>query len=338
MGTGGASRVPGDGATSALDRAEDMSDPRGRVKGAGGSACESRRRVLVTVVAIVAAAASAQRASAQEEIGGWARLRAEGWRLETFEVNFADDYLGYPKNGLNDDNGFVANLRLAATLSDGDRGMLRLEVSQQLITQRGGLSRVDEGRVGATYSRTFARLDRLAFTFGLGAGLEVVGNLGGSQLQDWAHHDLWPGRHLEGVGGMQLQNGYPSRTDVVPLVGGSLRVDRALVGPVAVGAGFEGVGGVGTGSFGELHAFVAVRVATRSVQLELREGGAIYGTNIQPLTMPGGYVTGRFQSDPSAWLTVLGPRAFPAFLVLGIDWNRGDTGQHVGQIGVGMRF
>jgi hypothetical protein len=54
--------------------------------------------------------------------------------------------------------------------------------------------------------------------------------------------------------------------------------------------------------------------------------------------MPGGYVTGRFQSDPSVWLTVLGPRAFPVFLVLGIDFNRGDTGQHVGQIGVGKRF
>ena len=51
-----------------------------------------------------------------------------------------DDW-SLPKGKLEDDNGFVANLRITAELPDGDRGLLRLGLSEQLITERGGLDR-----------------------------------------------------------------------------------------------------------------------------------------------------------------------------------------------------
>jgi hypothetical protein len=49
-------------------------------------------------------------------------------------------------------------------------------------------------------------------------------------------------------------------------------------------------------------------------------------------------VIGRFELQPSLRLTVQSARPFPAFLSLDVDWNRHDSRQRVGEIGVGARF
>ncbi len=258
------------------------------------------------------------------------------WRLSGLTVGFADDFLGMPRSRLSDDNGFVANLRIAAELSGGERA-LRIVASEQMITERGGLRRVDDGRVYATWLRRPATPAK-GLTYGWLAGVDVVGNLGGSQMQNWAHHALFRGRWLEGTGWQQLQYQYPDRTEVLGMVGALARLVQPLAGPVSVRGGFESAVGAGTGVFVEFHPYVAVGVATEHADLELREGAATYGTTIRPLTMPGGYVTGILELQPSARLTLTGPGWFPATLTVQLDWNAGDTHQHVGEIALGARF
>lgn len=261
-----------------------------------------------------------------------------GWRLRALGFGFADDYLGVPKDRLNDDDGFVARLRLWAELAGGGGETLRLEASQQLITERDGLDRVDLGRLAATYARSSELARGWTLTLGWTAGVEVIGNLGGSIMQNWAHHDLFVGRHLTGVGNKQLQYRYPDHLDVVPIVGGLATVARPLLGPLWLRLGLEAEGGVGTGLLGEAHPFAAAALVTRYVELELKESGGIYGTSIASLKMPGGYVTGRFQGQLSAQLVLRSPRPFPAFLLVGLDWNRGDSRQRVGEIAIGASF
>ncbi len=99
----------------------------------------------------------------------------------------------------------------------------------------------------------------------------------------------------------------------------------------------EGIG-AGTGFFGELHPYVAIGIATAFADLELREGAAVYGTTIRALSMPGGYVTTLLHPQPSARLTLVGPRPVPLTLTLEVEWNVGGTRQHVGAISLGTRF
>jgi hypothetical protein len=256
----------------------------------------------------------------------------------SLSIGFFDAFLGLPTSGLRDDNGFVANPRITVDLPDGDHGLLRLVLSQQIITERGGPDRVDEGRVYAAWQRFLGPTPFRDRTLGWALGVDVIGNLGGSQMQDWAHHVLFEGRHLSGLGEDRLQYRYPRAYDVLALAGGQASVSTPLAGPWFVKGGAEAWGGAGTGFFGELHPFVAIALATEFVALELREGAGLYGTNIKALTMPGGYVTGTLQSEPSARVTLHGPRWLPSILTLEVEWNHGGSHQHVGGITVGGRF
>lgn len=265
-------------------------------------------------------------------------VSTRAWTTRTLTVGFSDEYLGLPKNRLWDDNGFVANLRLTAELPYGHRGLIRLGLSEQLITERGGLQRVDDGRVYASWQRFLGPFPADGLTVGLTLGVHLVGNLGGSIMQDWAHQTVFSGRRLYGGGAGQLQNRYPRGYDVLGDVGGLAKLVRPLGGPWSLRGGVEGVLGLGTGYFAELHPFVAIAFATGFVELEFREAAGIYGTNIGPLTMPGGYVTGILESQPSVHVSVLGPRWFPALLTFDLDWNMGNSRQHVGGVTVGTRF
>src|SRR4051812_9842680 len=69
------------------------------------------------------------------------------WRMSALTIGSAAPSRGLPRPRLNDDNGFVADLRIAAELSDGERRTFRIVGSQQIITERGGLGRVDDGKV-----------------------------------------------------------------------------------------------------------------------------------------------------------------------------------------------
>lgn len=258
------------------------------------------------------------------------------WRLSTVTLGFADDFLGLPRTRLNDDNGFVANLSLAGELTGGSRRRARIVASDQLITERGGPRRVDDGKLWLEWQRAPGG-DR-GVTLGWLAGVDVVGNLGGSGLQNWAHQTVFTGRVLTGTGAKRLQDRYPSRTEVLALAGGRVRAVRPLHGPLSLRGGMDVMVGAGTGLFAEVHPYVAVGVSLGFADLELREGASSYWTTIRALTLPGGYVTRLLQSQPSARLVLTGPRWLPAVLAVELDWNSGNTSQHVGGITLGVQL
>jgi hypothetical protein len=258
------------------------------------------------------------------------------WRLSAITLGFADDFLGIPRTRLNDDNGFVADLRLAAELTDGDRRSVRIVASEQMITERGGLDRVDDGKIWLEWERRPGASRGL--TVAWLAGLNVIGDLGGSQLQNWAHTTVFTGRVLDGTGRQQLQDRYPRRTEVLAMVGGHVSAVHPLTGPLSLRGGVQAAVGAGTGFFAELHPYVALGVTLGLVDVELREGAGSYWTTIRALEMPGGYVTRLLQSQPSARIVLNGPAWLPATLAFELDWNSGNTRQHVGGIVVGARF
>lgn len=261
------------------------------------------------------------------------------WRMTSVTFGTGNDLFGLPNSKLRDDNGFTASLRVAAELSDGDRQKLRINVSEQMIAERGGLDRVDEGRVYASWERFLGASAEQGLSIGWTLGVDVIGNLGGSEVQDWTHRSLGISRRrLIGRGVNELQYRYPGGYDVLALVGGLAKIVHPLAGGWSLREGVEGLVGVGTGVFSELHPFVAIGFATRYVDLELREGAGIYETNIRSLTMRGGYVTGVLQNQPSARITLAGPRWLGSFVSFEWELNHGDSHQHVGEILVGKRF
>ncbi|GEJ58775.1 hypothetical protein [Anaeromyxobacter diazotrophicus] len=249
-----------------------------------------------------------------------------------------NDLFGLPSSSLSDDDGFTASLRVAAELSDAYRERLRIDASVQMITERGGLDRVDEGRFYASWERLLGSPAGHALTLGWTLGVDVIGNLGGSEIQDWTHRSLGLRRRLAGTGPNELQFRYPGGYDVLALVGGLARASHPLAAGWSLRGGVEGLVGAGTGVFSELHPFVAIGFTVRPVDLELREGAGIYATNIRSLTMKGGYVTGVLQNQPSARITVAGPRWLGSFVSFEWELNHGDSHQHVGEILVGKRF
>jgi hypothetical protein len=298
-----------------------------------------RERVLLGVaaaLAVVGVGAPVPRALAEEhERAGAVR---DPWRMTSLSFGVGDDFFSLGTSRLRDDDGFTASLRLTAELSDGDREKLHINVSQQMITERGGVDRVDEGRVYASWERFLGASAMNGTTIGWTLGVGIIGNLGGSQLQDWAHRALFTGRLLSGLGASGLQHQYPSRYDVLALAGGAVERVHPLFGGWSLKGGLEALVGVGTGAWAEMHPFVALALTTQYVALELRQGAGIYETNIRPLTMRGGYVTGVLQSQPSVRLTLAGPRWLRSFVSLEWDLNHGDSHQHVGEVLVGGRF
>jgi hypothetical protein len=304
-------------------------------RGAGATALQ-----LAALAFALAAASRPGRALADDgEAGGAASVSASRWGTRAVTFSFFDSFLGMPHSALRDDNGFVASMHLAVELPPSDRERLRLGVSEQLLTERGGLRRVDDGRAYAGWQRYLGASPTRGLTIGWTAGVRVVGNLGGSGMQDWAHRTLFNGRLLDGRGTNRLQGQYPRGYDVLGDFGGLARVVHPVGGgPWSIRAGVEAGLGLGTGWFAELHPFVAVAYDAGRVEIELRQGAGIYGTNVRPLTMPGGYVRGILESQPSLHASVIGPPSFPAILSFDLEWNQGDSHQHVGGITVGARF
>lgn len=254
-------------------------------------------------------------------------------RARSVTLGFLNDFLA-PKGRLQDDDGFSAGLGVEVEVRTDHRSAVRVGVSSQMITERGGVDRVDDARVYAKWRHAVAESRRT--TLGWMAGLQVVGDLGGSRVQDWAHRTVFTGRHLNGIGVGRLQYRYLSGYDVLVDVGASIETAQPIGGPWSVRGGVEGMLGVGSGYFGELRPFVALACTTDHLEVELRQAAGMYGTNVGPLSMRGGYVTGVLQSQPSLRIAVLGPRS--TTLTLALEWNQGNSGQHVGAIWVGRRF
>ena len=294
-------------------------------------------RVAVLLLLLALAGTPGRALAGAPEAGEGEGQASSAWAERSSSLRFADAFLGFPKSPLRDDNGFVANLRVTEDVPERERGLLRLVASEQLITERGGLRRVDEGRVTATWLRFAGPTPLDGRTLGATLGVDVVGNLGGSVLQDWAHRTLFEGRLLSGRGVQELQDRDPRGYDVMLLVGAQASASYALGGPWFVAGGADAAVALGTAFFGELHPFAAIGARADFAEVEFRAGAGIYGTNVRALTIPGGYVTRALESQPSVRVKLRGPPWLPS-VALDLEWNRGDSHQHVGGITLGARY
>ncbi len=306
----------------------------GRIKSSRG---RCRRACSLASVAIALAIALPARRVLGDDAGALARPSLTT-RARTLTFGFFNDMLSLPTSGLRDDDGFTAGVRIAAELLDGDRSLSRVGLAMQMITERGGLERVDDARLYTSWQRFLGDSPADGLTLGFMVGVRFVGDLGGSSVQDWSHRTMFSGRHLDGPGVNRLQDHYAGGHDVLGDVGGLVKMVHPLGGPWSLRGGVEGSLGLGTGYFGELHPFAAIAFATRRVDVELRLAAGIYASNVRALTMPGGYDTGSLESQPSLHVSVLGPRWFPTTLGFDLEWNQGNSGQQVGGLTLGTRF
>ena len=299
-----------------------------------------RRACSLASVAIALAIALPARRVLADDAGALARpsLTTRARNARTLTLGFFNDMLSLPSSHLRDDDGFTGGMRIAAEAPDGDRGLRRVGLAMQMVTERGGLERVDDARLYTSWQRFLGDSPADGLTLGWMVGMRVVGDLGGSSVQDWSHRTMFSGRHLGGLAVNRLQDHYAGGHDVLGDVGGLIEMVHPLVGPWSLRVGVEGGLGLGTGYFGELHPFTAIAFATRRVDVELRLAAGIYGTNVRPLTMRGGYDTGSLESQPSLHVAMLGPRWFPTTLSFDLEWNQGNSGQQVGGLTLGTRF
>jgi hypothetical protein len=293
---------------------------------------------LASLTIVLAIALHAERARADDAgaLAGPAPF-ARAYGARTLTVALFNDVLSPPSNPHRDDDGFTNALRIAAEVPN-ERGLFRAGAHLQLITERGGVDRVDDGRLYASWQRYRDASPDDRVTLGWSVGVRAVGDLGGSSMQDWAHGNLFTGRRLGGEGTHRLQNRYRDGLDVLGDAGGLVMTAHRLGGPWSVRGGVEAGLSLGTGWFGELHPFAGLAFATRRVDVELRLAAGIYGTDLSPLKMRGGYETGSFETQPSLHLALLGPRWLPTTLEFDLQMNQGNSGQQVGGITLATRF
>ena len=241
------------------------------------------------------------------------------WRFDALRFTVADDQFRR-----SDDAGFTSYQAVAVQLSRGPGERFSLTVANQMITERGGMRRVDEGSLVGAYERRLAR-SRLEVGLGLLVGVHVRGDLGGAGLQD-GYHALLGGRRLDGW----LQDEYPDRTRAGPLWGGSVRARWPA------GRGFAFTGGAGGalalgGGVSRLRGSVGLALATRHLRAEAGEEVWRFFGRDPFLTMPGGYVTGAFVHAPYVRVAVA---------VRGVELeyearaNAGGSGQGISQLSV----
>lgn len=250
---------------------------------------------MVLLLAWVVVAASPARA-VEERAADATPLEGPGldaarWRFDALRLTVADD-----RFRRSDDAGFTSYQALAVQLSRRPAERFSLTVANQMITERGGRRRVDEGSVVGAYDRRLAR-SRLEVELGALLGLHVRGDLGGAGLQD-GYHALLGGRRLGGA----LQDEYPDRARAGPVWGGSVRA-RWPTGGVLSFTGGAG-GALFLGGVSKLRGSAGVALAARHLRAEAGAEVWRYVGRDPFLTMPGGYVTGAFVHTPYVRVTV----------------------------------
>jgi hypothetical protein len=275
----------------------------------------------------VAVAASPARAVGEGWQAGWQDGSPSGhaepdevrWRLDAFRFTVADDQFRR-----SDDAGFTSYEALALQLSRGSGERLSLTVANQMITERGGMRRVDEGSLVGGYERRLVRAG-LEVELGLVLGLHARGDLGGAVVQD-GYHALLGGRRLGGW----LQDEYPDRTRAGPLWGGSVRARWPVNRRVAFTGGAGGAAAFG-GGVSRLRAALGVSLATRHLRAEAGDEVWRFFGRDPFLTMPGGYVTGAFVHAPYLRVTIA---ARGVELAYEARANAGGSGQAISQLSV----
>ncbi|HYD40211.1 MAG TPA: hypothetical protein VEB43_05235 [Anaeromyxobacter sp.] len=280
-------------------------------------------RGWVLLLAWVVVAASPARAVGEGRPGASPTERTDldepRWRLDALRFTVADDQFRR-----SDDAGFTSYQAVALQLSRGPGERLGLTVANQMITERGGMRRVDEGSLLGGYQRRLVRA-RLELELGLVLGLHARGDLGGAGVQD-GYHALMGGQRLGGW----LQDEYPDRTRVGPVWGGGLAARWPAAGRLALTGGAGGAAAVG-GGVSRLRASLGVALATRHLRAEAGDEVWRFFGSDPFLTMPGGYVTGAFVHAPYLRLAVA---ARGVELEYEARANAGGSGQGISQLTV----
>ncbi len=255
-----------------------------------------------------------------------------------FNFNWANDGMNYlvPAEGqaggriFHDDNGFTNDL-------SGCMG--RVEAAERwdfcgrhrMITERGGLLRVDEALGEGKWTRTRELDPKTNLSAYLGLGLVATGPLGGAPFQDAFHRLIHWGKTLSGVRG-QLQNDYEGGVRIAPRlrVGGSLdyqareRLFLSAGGELAISRGVGasyGQADLGVSRnwpIGKGHIDVFGRLSLRHLRAEEER-----------LTFKGAYPISQTFLQPSAgFLYQQGAQALGFSLTLNLE----GSGSHMGAI------
>lgn len=253
------------------------------------------RGMVLLLVWVAAAGAPARVVGVPPLAGDLAKggnLSGLPWRADALQFTVADDRF---RNA--DDAGFTSYQAVGLHLSRGPE-RLRLTVSNQMITERDGMRRVDEGNVVGAYGRRWSPA-RVALDLDVLVGLSGHGDLGGAWVQD-GYHALLDGRRLGGT----LQDRYPDRTSVAGLLGGFLRARWPEASPLAFTAGGGGTAAMG-GGVSRVRGALGLSLATRHLRAEAGDEIWRFFSRDPFLTMPGGYVTGAFVHAPYLRVAVI---------------------------------
>lgn len=284
----------------------------------GGGGARGVALLLAWVLAGLPARAAALPPTGAPPAGAWA---GAPWRLEALRLTVADDHFRRA-----DDSGFTSYQAVELELSRGPRERLGLLAGNQMITERGGMRRVDEGLIAATYGRRVVS-SRLEVELGLLLGASVLGDLGGAHLQDGYHALLGGGRRLDG----SLQDRYPGRTRVGLVPGAELRARWPAGAAVALTAGVGGRADVGGGGVSRLHGSLGLALVAGRVRVEAGDAVWRFLGGDPFLTMPGGYRTGALVHAPYLRVGV-GVRGLA--LEYEARANAGGSGQGMSQLGL----
>lgn len=160
-----------------------------------------------------------------------------------------------PGTDIADDDGWTAELRFDLTRTEGDQQWV-LAGRHAMVTQQGAWEptpdyqgfRTDVGEIALQKNFRVELNDRANLTYGVGGGLQGVGNLGGRQLQEWWHNNGGFG----GRTGSALQGNYStSGVEFSPILtggagitydlnsSGSLKALGQVQGTLALGNGLS---------------------------------------------------------------------------------------------------
>ncbi len=168
-------------------------------------------------------------------------LDYENDRMPGKLINLVPDGQRNPGNkAVADDDGYTGGARATATRTNGNRQLVVVG-DFKVLTEDGAMEnlaahphREDVALLAAQLNTKKALGEKTVLYWGVGGGLEVVGDLGGLRAQNHIHQSTGIGRSPD-----RLQNQYTTGTEVKPVVTAGVGVEHSLYR----GQAFQLVGG-----------------------------------------------------------------------------------------------
>lgn len=207
------------------------------------------------------------------------KLSVNNDNMPTFLTGLVDREDRVPNTAYADDDGWTAAILVEGVHTRGNEQLV-VGVGLNMLTETGSWDGTGQGRRtdlgNLVVQKNFRQQDHNStLDWGLGAGLQAVGNLSGRSVQEWWHSSTPMG----GRTGDALQGNYTSEgARVMPLVTGAVRYSHQL------GGGFEGT--LGAQAMLPVGQGIAVGTLTSSVvrdlgPVRLEAGGSLEAANSQ---------------------------------------------------------